>query len=118
MPIIWWWNKYNTYHGLLPSTTPGHTIATLASNGHALAIAGAELQFHRTLRVPDSEEKNRLPLVSPCRLLVNIAKSNVSGPGNHSTYPSFKVCPPIAREHYGKGRLPYGREIQYPIPLC
>jgi hypothetical protein len=111
MPLIWWWNKYNTYHGLSPSTTPGHTIATLNSNGHAIAIAGVELRFHHTLRVPDSEDENRLPLVGPCRQLVNLAKSSVPGPGNHSTCPSFQVCAPIAREHYGKGWLPHGSAI-------
>ncbi|KIM86505.1 hypothetical protein PILCRDRAFT_328093 [Piloderma croceum F 1598] len=74
MPLIWWWNKYNTYHGLAPSTTPGHTIATLESNGHAIMTSGIEIQFHRTLRVPDSEEKNRLPLDLGTIPLVPVSK--------------------------------------------
>ena len=64
MPLLWWWNKYNAYHGLAPATTPGHTLAAIDDDGHTITAADVEFQFHRTLRVPDISGENKLPLVS------------------------------------------------------
>lgn len=64
-PLLWWWNKYTSYHGLAPTTTPGHTIAQL-KNDHTtmrktgVDVAGVTFLFHRTLRVPDTGI-NKLP---------------------------------------------------------
>jgi len=63
MPLIWWWNKYNTYHGLVPSTTPGHTVSALGNDGQEITVAGVKFRFHRTLRVPDTQENNMFSLV-------------------------------------------------------
>jgi hypothetical protein len=68
MPLIWWWNKYNAYHGLASATTPGHTLASLGEDG-AINAAGVKFRFHQTLRVPDSHKSNLLPPVSPNVLL-------------------------------------------------
>jgi len=65
MPLLWWWNKYNAYHGLARATTPGHTLASLNNDGHTITAADVQFQFHRTLRVPDTSGENKLPLVSP-----------------------------------------------------
>ncbi|KAJ7334761.1 hypothetical protein DFH08DRAFT_292628 [Mycena albidolilacea] len=66
-PILTWWCKYREFHGIAPGTTPGHTLAELAeSNGEggttAVLAGGVKIRFHRTLRVPDSLDANRLPV--------------------------------------------------------
>ncbi|KIJ12055.1 hypothetical protein PAXINDRAFT_15086 [Paxillus involutus ATCC 200175] len=61
MPVLHYFNKYLRYHGLSaqPSTTPGHTLATLNDDG--VVAGGVEFQFHRTLRVPDNAPPSNLP---------------------------------------------------------
>jgi len=61
VPLLWWWNKYQGYHGLAHATTPGHTIARINSDGSSIHAGGVTFRFHRTLRVPDSIENNNLP---------------------------------------------------------
>lgn len=63
-PLLWWWNKYTTYHGLIPATTPGVTIVNLKSSWRTRVIGVSTnnvfVSFHRTLRVPDAGV-NHLP---------------------------------------------------------
>jgi hypothetical protein len=74
--MIKWFAKYQSYHGLSKATTPGLTVPSLADRdekGYHKAIhvqlpeelgAGSvKFWFHRTLRVPDNLDVNRLPLV-------------------------------------------------------
>lgn len=70
-PLLHWWNKYTAYHGQAHTTTPSHTVAKLSGNGMAVSAGGVEFQFHRTLRVPDTADANKLPPVrcSPNNLL-------------------------------------------------
>jgi len=63
-PLLWWWNKYEAYHGLAHARTTGQTVAEVEPNGKGIELGEIKFQFHRTLRVPDSMEKNKLPLVS------------------------------------------------------
>ncbi|KAH7927431.1 hypothetical protein BV22DRAFT_1193589 [Leucogyrophana mollusca] len=60
IPLIWWWNKFNAYHGLAPATTPSHNFAKLAQDGRSVFVAGVEFRYHQTLRVPESKT-SRLP---------------------------------------------------------
>ncbi|TFK31764.1 hypothetical protein BDQ12DRAFT_739804 [Crucibulum laeve] len=59
-PLLWWWNKYLSYHNLAPPSTPGQTTAHLEDDG-GVHVGGVTLHFHRTLRVPDTGV-NPLPM--------------------------------------------------------
>ncbi|KAJ7766097.1 hypothetical protein B0H16DRAFT_1717325 [Mycena metata] len=76
-PMIKWFAKYQSYHGLAKATTSGHTITSLADpdgkgyhntiavrlpGDSELSRASVEVSFHRTLRVPDNLDANRLPV--------------------------------------------------------
>ncbi|KAF8180442.1 hypothetical protein K438DRAFT_1768349 [Mycena galopus ATCC 62051] len=65
--ILTWWCKYREYHGIAPRTTPGHTVTHLPESdvdGYTTAVqaGGVKIRFHRTLRVPDNLDTNRLPV--------------------------------------------------------
>ena len=61
-PLLWWWNKYTTYHELIPATTLGVTIVHLKSCWRTRVIGVSTnnvlVSFHRTLRVPDARVNN------------------------------------------------------------
>ena len=61
-PLLWWWNKYAAYHGLIPATTPSQTIAEIQHNPPGVVAGGTRFIFHRTLRVPEGGISN-LPAV-------------------------------------------------------
>ncbi|KAH8806710.1 hypothetical protein DL96DRAFT_611863 [Flagelloscypha sp. PMI_526] len=82
-PLLSWWNKYNRYNSIRvrggQNLTPGLTLARLDgvnSKGYASSImaGNVKIQFHRTLRVPDDLDVNRLPVDLGIFPLLPVAK--------------------------------------------
>ncbi|KAJ7938368.1 hypothetical protein B0H13DRAFT_1942690 [Mycena leptocephala] len=78
-PLILWWSKYREFHGIASGTTPGHTLAELAdpnAQGGTTAVlaGGVKIRFHRTLRVPENLDVNRLPVDLGSFPLLPVAK--------------------------------------------
>ncbi|KAJ7367690.1 hypothetical protein DFH08DRAFT_829132 [Mycena albidolilacea] len=58
-PLRWWYNNYSQYHGTTPVPVEEKTVDSLTLGTlNRICIGGVHIQFHRTLRVSDSSEKN------------------------------------------------------------
>ena len=97
-PLIHWWNKYSAYHGLSPTSTPGHTIAKL--DGETITAAGVNFRLHRTLRVPDNSKKNNLPPVRiHAEFQFTLFSYNILELGPISPFSGLKICSSSSGKH-------------------